>query len=92
MRKLAIASAAIAAIGMPAAHAISGNWWLLSTENWTCLPETELVAKKPGGSPRVMEQNLYRKDGTITPLFWFAAKADCESWLAQLRQKGLAKP
>ena len=94
MRKLTIVSLAIAAIGVPAAHAAPGNWWLMSTKNWTCLstPEAEFLAKKPDGSPRAMEQNLYQKDGMVTPLFWFAEKAECESWLAQLRKKGVAKP
>jgi hypothetical protein len=113
MRKLAIASAAVAAIGVPAAHATPGNGWLVSTKNWTCLyapeadepyhlhlnaksegirEEGQVIAKKPDGSPRAMVQNLYQKDGTVTPLFWFADKADYEDWLAQLRKKGLAKP
>ena len=93
MRKLTFAALAIAAIGVPAAHAAPGNWWLMSTKNWTCLStaEAESIAK-PDGSPRAMEQNLYQKDGTVTPLFWFAEKADCENWLAQLRKKGVAKP
>ena len=93
MRKLAIALAVIAAIGVPAAHATPESWWLVSTKNWTCLsaPEAEFIAKTPDGSPRAMEQTIYQRDGSVAPLFWFAARVDCESWLAQLRQKGLAK-
>jgi hypothetical protein len=94
MCKWTITALAIAAIGVPAAHAAPGNWWLMSTKSWTCLStlEAEFIAKKPDGSPRAMEQNLYQKDGTVTPLFWFAEKADCESWLARLRKNGMARP
>ena len=93
LRALIAAAVFLLTPNVPVAHAMSGSWWLMNNENWTCLsaPEAELIAKKPDGAPRAMEQNLYRQDGTVTPLFWFAAKADCESWLAQLREKGLAK-